>query len=195
MPLEWVSVSQRLPVHPWEGTCDWQSEILFVDRGPKEHTLKFHFLNQIIQSLSHTKMYIKIKKKAKHTITSTVESTCKSLTRRIVTTTDSTFVSPCLGIQNMITACLLQKNTIPCHSAQCKTMKTYNVNFPLPKNIFIHCIYLVFLGNSWKTFYVFGCCNVQTKHSSCVVQRMYNPYTLTMPRTVQEYVTACKDFV
>lgn len=143
MPLEWVSVSQRLPVHPWEGTCDWQSEILFVGRGPKEHALKFHFLNQIIQSLSHTKMYIKIKKKAKHTITSTVESTCKSLTRRIVTTTDSTFVSPCLGIQNMITACLLQKNTIPCHSAQCKTMKTYNVNFPLPKNIFIHCIYLV----------------------------------------------------
>lgn len=93
-----------------EREYDWKSKVFFVDRGLKEHTLKSCFLKCKEQFLSHIEVCIKIKKRQnKHTIMSTVESTCKCFTWRIITTTDSTFVSPCLWIQNMITACLLQK--------------------------------------------------------------------------------------
>lgn len=61
-----------------------------------------------------------------------------------------------------------------CHSAQWKTMKISNVSFPLPQNIVVQCVYLVFLGNSLKAISGFGFCNVRAKY---MVQSQYTTYS------------------
>lgn len=84
---------------------------------------------------------------------------------------------------------LATKNIMLYHSAQWKTVKTHNASFPLPKNIFIYCIYLIFLGSSWKAYLHFS---IQYSSGLYILS---TTNSLNIPRTVQSYLEVFKDFV